>query len=87
MATFPALNPATRTYVPGTSASTEFAVLDGFETSVRHSNASVGQILRMTFTRLSPADTFNLVSHYSLHGTFESFDLSVTTLLIEFGPA
>ena len=81
MATFPALNPATRTYVPGTSASTEFAVLDGFETSVRHSNASVSQILRMTFTRVSSADTFNLVSHYSLHGTFEPFDLSVTTLV------
>jgi hypothetical protein len=81
MATFPALQPATRTYTPGTSASTEFAVLDGYETSVRHSNASVGHILRMTFTRLSGADTFNLVSHYSLHGTFEPFDLSSATLI------
>ena len=81
MATFPALQPATRTYTPGTSASTEFAVLDGYETSVRHSNASVGHILRMTFTRLSSADTFNLVSHYSLHGTFEPFDLSSATLI------
>jgi hypothetical protein len=81
MATFPALQPATRTYTPGTSASTEFAVLDGYETSVRHSNASVGQILRMTFTRLSSADTFSLVSHYSLHGTFEPFDLTSTTLI------
>lgn len=80
MATFPALNPSTRTYTPGISASTEFAVLDGFENSVRHSNASVGHILRMTFTRLSSADTFSLVSHYALHGTFEPFDLSATTL-------
>jgi len=81
MATFPALNPSTRTYTPGTNASTELSVLDGYQASVRHSNASVGHILRMSFTRLSSADTFNLVSHYSLHGTFQPFDLSATTLV------
>lgn len=81
MATFPALQPSTRTYTPGTSASTELTVLDGYETSVRHSNASVGHILRMTFTRLSSADRFSIVSHYALHGTFEPFDLSATTLI------
>lgn len=81
MATFPALEPSTRTYTPGTSASTELPVLDGYETSVRHSNASVGHILRMTFTALSSADRFSLVSHYALHGTFEPFDLSATTLI------
>jgi len=80
MATFPALNPSTRTYTPGTIASVQFAVLDGNESSVRHSNASVGHILRMTFIRLSSADTFSLMSHYSLHGIFQPFDLSATTL-------
>lgn len=81
MAAFPALQPTTRIYTPGTSASTKLPVLDGYETSVRHSNASVGHILRMTFTRLSSADRFSLVSHYALHGTFEPFDLSATTLI------
>lgn len=80
MATFPALTPSTRTYTPGTVASTQFAVLDGYEASVRHSNAAVGHILRMTFSRLSSSDTFSLVSHYSLHGIFQPFDLSATTL-------
>lgn len=56
-------------------------MLDGYEASVRHSNASVGHILRMTFTRLSSSDRFSLVSHYALHGTFEPFDLSATTLI------
>ena len=80
MATFPALLPSTRTYTPGTSASNEFAVLNGNETSVRLSNAAVGNILRLTFSRLTNTETFELVSHYSLHGTFQPFDLSSTTL-------
>lgn len=80
MATFPALLPSTRTYTPGTSASAEFAVLNGNETSVRLSNAAVGNILSLTFSRLTNAETFELVSHYSLHGTFQPFDLSSTTL-------
>lgn len=81
MATFPSLQPATRTYTPGTSASTEFDVLNGNQTSVRHSNASVGHVLTMTFNRLTSSEVFELVSHYSLHGIFESFDLSTTTLI------
>jgi len=81
MATFPTLQPASRTYTPGTNASSEFAVLDGYQSSVRHSNASVGHVLRMTFTRLTSAESFNLVSHYSLHGIFEPFDLSSSVLI------
>lgn len=81
MATFPALQPSSRLYTPGISSSTELAVLDGDETSVRHSNASVGHLLRMSFSRLSSSEAFDLISHYSLHGTFETFDLGSTTLI------
>ncbi|ADP06623.1 hypothetical protein S-CBS1_gp18 [Synechococcus phage S-CBS1] len=81
MATFPSLQPASRIYTPGTNASTEFAVLDGYEASVRHSNASVGHVLRMTFRRLTSAERFSLVSHYALHGIFEPFDLDSATLI------
>ena len=80
MATFPALQPATRTYTPGTNASSEFAVLDGYEGSVRHSNASVAHLLRMTFVALTAAEKFNIISHYALHGTFEPFDLPSSLL-------
>ena len=75
MATFPSLQPASRTYTPGTIASSEAAVLDGYEASVRHSNASVAHILRMSFVALTAAEKFNIISHYALHGIFEPFDL------------
>jgi len=80
MATFPALNPASRTYTPGTNASGEFAVLDGNETSVRYSNASVANLLRISFAALTTAEKFNLISHYALHGTFVPFDLPSSLL-------
>jgi len=80
MATFPALQPATRTYTPGTNASSEFAVLDGYEASVRHSNASVAHLLRMSFVALTAAEKFNIISHYALHGTFGPFDLPSSLL-------
>lgn len=80
MATFPSLQPASRTYTPGISASSQFAALDGYEASVRHSNASVAHILRMTFVALTAAEKFNIISHYALHGIFESFDLPSSLL-------
>ena len=80
MATFPSLQPASRTYTPGTDASSEFAVLDGYEASVRHSNASVAHVLRMTFAVLTAAEKYNIISHYALHGTFEPFDLPSSLL-------
>ena len=75
MATFPALEPATRTYTPGTTASTQFAVLNGENSSVRHSNAAVGHVLRLSFDRLTSDERFNLIAHYATHGIFETFDL------------
>jgi len=80
MATFPQLEPATRTYIPGTNASTQFDVLDGNNSSVRHSNAAVGHVLRLSFDRLTSDERFDLVSHYAIHGTFETFDLPSETL-------
>jgi hypothetical protein len=80
MATFPALQPASRTYTPGTTASSEFAVLDGYQASVRHSNASVAHVLRMNFAALTAAEKFSVISHYALHGTFGPFDLPSSLL-------
>jgi len=80
MATFPALNPAIRTYTPGTNASGEFAALNGNEASVRYSNASVANLLRISFAALTTAEKFSLISHYALHGTFEPFDLPSSLL-------
>ena len=81
MATFPELEPATRTYIPGTNASTQFGVLNGNNSSVRHSNAAVGHVLRLSFERLTSTERFNLIAHYAIHGTFETFDLPDSVLI------
>ena len=79
-ANFPPLAPSTRTYIPGTYASSALPSLTGNETNIRHSNASVGHRLRMNFINITRANHFLIVSHYSMHGTFETFDLTSTTL-------
>lgn len=75
MATFPALNPTARTYIPGQHANTALQTLDGDETAVRHSNAGLGHILRLGFNGLTADQHFQIVSHYGMHGRFESFDI------------
>lgn len=80
MATFPALNPSTRTYVPGVQPSTAINTLNGDEMSVRHGNTANGYRLRLGFNLLTRSDHFDLLAHYALHGRFVPFDLDATTL-------
>lgn len=80
MATFPALNPSVRTYVPGVQPSTSINTLNGTEISVRNGNSSNAFRLRMSFALLSRDSHFELLSHYVMHGRFQPFDLSATTL-------
>jgi hypothetical protein len=80
MATFPALNPNARTFIPGQKAATPIGTLDGDELSVLHTNASTNYSLRLTFTGLSTANHFAIVSHYMNHGRFVYFDLAEITL-------
>jgi|TARA_R100000081_G_C4776853_1_gene149112 hypothetical protein len=75
MATFPALNPTSRTYIPGQPMNTSLLTMEGDETAVRHSNAALGHILRLGFTGLTADQHFLIVSHYGTHGRFESFDI------------
>jgi hypothetical protein len=82
MATFPALVPNSRSYTPGAHASTPLMVLSGNETSVRHSNGSVGNILRLGFRAITRSDLNSLIGHYALHGRFLPFDLSADTLIV-----
>lgn len=80
MATFPALNPQSRTYTPGSAPSTPLGALDGDELMVRHANVEAGYFLRLGFTGLTQAQHFAITSHYMLHGRFDPFDLDVETL-------
>lgn len=76
MADFPAtLTPSTRTFIPGTYASSALPSLDGNETNVRHSNASVGHTLRLKFINITRANFDLLTNHYVLHATYETFGI------------
>jgi hypothetical protein len=80
MAIFPALTPSTRTYTPGQHSNTPIGTLNGDELGVRHGNAAVSNILRMSFGYITRADHYSIVSHYYQHDRFVPFDLSSTTL-------
>ena len=80
MATFPALQPQTRTYTPGAMPSTAIRVLTGDETSVRHTNSSFGHSLRFTFRGLTAAQQTSITNHYLTHGRFTAFDLPTSVL-------
>lgn len=80
MATFPALTPSTRTYIPGQHSNTSIATLNGDELGVRHGNAAVSNVLRMSFQYINRADHYSIVSHYYQHDRFVPFPLDATTL-------
>jgi len=81
MATFPALNPTSRTYIPGQPPATALTTLNGDDLSVRHNNASTGNILRMSFNPIERSDQLAIISHYNIHGRFIPFDLEQLTLV------
>lgn len=81
MATFPALNPQSRTYTPGSAPATPLGALNGDELMVRHANVVNGYTLRLGFTGLTQDQHFAITSHYMLHGRFQPFNLDPTTLL------
>lgn len=81
MATFPALNPVTRTYTPGQYIATAISTLNGNEISVKHNNAALGYRLSLTFRGLTSAEHSELVSHYNLHARFYPFDLPASITL------
>lgn len=80
MADFPSLPPQSRTYIPGSTAVTPIGVLTGDEFAVRHTNAAVGNILRLGYRGLTTAEHSELINHFSFHGRFQPFDLPATVL-------
>ena len=80
-ANFPSsLTPSSRIYTPGSVASSNLGHLSGEQTGVRHSSASYGHRLRMTFVSVTRAQQQSLINHFAFHGNFEPFDLSTETL-------
>lgn len=76
MATFPTLNPSSRTYTPGEYPHTPFSAYSGFQNRVRHSNVMLASQLRLGFIALTEAQMLSVLSHYQgQFGSYESFDL------------
>lgn len=92
MATFPALQPSTRTFTPGRHPHSEIPTLSGLQTRVRTSNVLLEQRLRLTFTALTEAEMLSIRTHYlGQQGRFLSFTipndlLSGTTTPSNFTP-
>lgn len=80
MATFPALQPQTRTYTPGASPSTTTMVVVGNEAHIRHNNGNLGSTLRLTFNAISRSQQTSIIAHYNTHNRFAPFDLDAITL-------
>lgn len=76
MATFPALQPASRTYTPGFYSHTNVATLSLQPARIRQSNVVINQLLRFTFVALTEAEMLSIYAHYNgQKGQFLSFDL------------
>lgn len=81
MATFPSLAPQSRSYIPGSNPNSTIQALTGDETSIRHTNAATGHILRLGFRGLTNEEHYEILSHYTMHGRFTPFDLPAIVLL------
>tara|TARA_B100001250_G_scaffold394696_1_gene398888 strand:+ start:339 stop:710 length:372 start_codon:yes stop_codon:yes gene_type:complete len=78
---FPSITPSSRIYTPGSVASSNLGHLSGEQTAVRHSSASYGHRLRMTFVSVTRAQHQSLRTHFAFYGSFEPFDLATETLV------
>ena len=77
MATFPALAPTTRVFVPGTVPQAIQSSLSGVSTGFRRGNRRIGQTLNLTFTYLTEAQMNLIKDHYfASQGSYQIFYLS-----------
>ena len=75
MSDFPAYNPQSRSYTPGSYAALQVQTLSGNEVSVRRTNASVNHTLRMSFTSSTTEQQNKIFEHYGINNRFQPFDL------------
>ena len=64
MTTFPALQPGSRAFIPGTYPGATFRTLSGRDSRVRHSNAVVAMQAKAEFPLLSESQLESIRSHY-----------------------
>ena len=77
MATFPALEPATRSYDAGRFPVTVASVLGSAPVRFRHGTIAAGHVLRLGFVHLTAAEASLIRTHYRVQrGSYLAFDLS-----------
>lgn len=76
MATFPALQPASRVWVPGGAPLTAVVSLSGYQTRISHGSSLFGDVLILSFVNRTEADSLSITQHYvGQNGTRDAFDL------------
>ena len=73
---FPAIEPSSRAWVPGSQPVKSFLTLSGYESRVMLGAEPVGTSLQMSFQNLTEAIALSVIDHFSkAKGTFETFAL------------
>jgi len=73
---FPAINPASRTWTPGTFAQSSFNAASGAEVRVLYGAVATGHGLSLTYTNITETNALAFNTHYgSVQGNFQTFAL------------
>ena len=73
---FPAIEPSSRAWVPGSQPVKAFSTLSGYESRVMLGAEPVGTSLQMSFQNLQEVVALSITDHYvKAKGTFETFAL------------
>ena len=76
VASFPAIEPSSRAWTPGSLPMRSFSTLSGYEARVLLGANSVGTSLSLAFSNLLEDQLLEIISHHSVaKGSFETFDL------------
>jgi hypothetical protein len=80
MATFPDLEPQSRSYTPGSYPVVYLQTLTGRDATIRQTNGLINTILRLQFIDSGLEKQNEIFNHYAIHDRFQSFDLPDSTL-------
>jgi hypothetical protein len=76
MASFPALQPSTRVWIPGRSPLTVLDSISGYQTRISHGSNQSGDTLVLTFANRDETDSLLITQHYANQsGTRDAFSL------------
>lgn len=76
MATFPALAPSSRVWIPGNAPQTVVSSVSGYSTRISHGSSRFGDVLLLSFNNRSETDSLSITQHFiNQNGTRDAFDL------------